>query len=284
MKLKAFLLFLLPLAGMAQQKLSFDHVYFACEDKWVVFPKKDTDSSYMFGFIYLDEQAGFTVDVGGSFTINDQGNYVKTLKDSASVNSIKIRLTPRTVDVAILENDRLEQLNLPVEPEWLKHYKKTDNLVQSLLRRGYMYNHVGGSTYAIPLLEKAYAEKPHADGLEFELAYAYNATKDYKSAINVLKEAIAYNPQNFFFYRELGFAYVYSGKIEEAEPIYRKGIELADDKDQRAEMAINMVQGYDRINNPEKFKEWVKITRQYADKDSPIGKYLKSLEDNRKKR
>ena len=42
------------------QELSFDTKYYNAVDKWIAFPKKATDTSYIFGFIYLDDTAGFT--------------------------------------------------------------------------------------------------------------------------------------------------------------------------------------------------------------------------------
>ena len=56
-------LILISNIGISQNNLTelkFDTKYFNAVDKWVAFPKKDTDSTYAYGFIYLDNQAGFT--------------------------------------------------------------------------------------------------------------------------------------------------------------------------------------------------------------------------------
>ena len=46
------------------------------ENKWVAFPPPDQEG-YLYGFIYIDPAAGFTIDVSGKFTIDPEGKYVK---------------------------------------------------------------------------------------------------------------------------------------------------------------------------------------------------------------
>ena len=118
----------------------------------------------------------------------------------------------------------------------------------------------------------------HAEGLEFELAYAYNATEQYEKAVSILRVAIENNPNYYFFYRELGYALIRLNKIEEAEETYLIGIKMSDDKFQQSEMAVNMAQAYFNLKNKEKFKEWAKLTKKYADKNSQYVKYIKHWE------
>jgi len=66
----------------------------------------------------------------------------------------------------------------------------------------------------------------------------------------------------------------YLGQVEEAEKIYLKGMELTDDKAQKAEIAINMAQSYAQLNNEEKFKEWAKLTKKYSEKGSRFVQYI----------
>ncbi|MEM6348205.1 MAG: hypothetical protein AAF927_30265 [Bacteroidota bacterium] len=280
MKHLIFLLF--PVICFAQEKqeseLVFDKVYYECEDKWVAFPKADADTSYVLGFIYLDESAGFTFNLEKRFEILESGEYLAQEKITEA--SVKIRLGPQTSPLAIIEADKLSELGLPAVPEWLKFYKEIEDTVSSLVRRGYHYNHVGASSIAIPILEKAYKKEPQAEGLEFELAYAYNATEKYEMAIRVLREAIRNDDKNYFFFRELGYALIRVGQVEKAEEVYLKGIALSDDDFQKSEMAINMVQAYYQLNDYKKLKKWAKLTRKYAEKDSQYLEYLKRFEKN----
>lgn len=150
--------------------------------------------------------------------------------------------------------------------------------MKSLISRGFHYNHVGASNLALADLEKVYKIDKHADGLEFELAFAYNATEQYDKAVDILEAAIDNNPDYYFYYRELGYALISLNNIKEAEQIYLKGIKMSGDNFQKSEMAINMAQAYFNLQNKEKFNEWAKLTKKYTDKDSDYLKYIEYWE------
>jgi hypothetical protein len=46
-----------------------------CENRWVALYHKRDDSNYTYGFVYIDPQAGFTLQIAGSFTIDSEGKY-----------------------------------------------------------------------------------------------------------------------------------------------------------------------------------------------------------------
>ena len=50
----------------AQTNLNFDKRFVECEDHWVTF-NMNKDSSYTYGFIYIDEEAGLTFNREGNF-------------------------------------------------------------------------------------------------------------------------------------------------------------------------------------------------------------------------
>lgn len=259
------------------QNLKFDKKFTDAVDKWVAFDKKETDSTYIFGFIYIDEQAGFTFDYGSRFIQRE--NALEKLPNEIE-SSIKSRLSPNTANVHILTEDELKQLNLPNQPDWLKHYKTNENTVSYFKNIGFHYNANGASQNAIEPLLKGYKIGPHFEGLEFELAYAYNATKKHEDAIEILNKAIENDSQNFWFYRELGFAYKNLGNLEKAEEIYKKGISLSTNKNQKAEMAVNMAQSYCQTKNKQKFDEWAKIAKQYTEEGSQFDQYLDYWKEN----
>lgn len=258
------------------QNIKFETKYYDAVDKWVAFSDQG-DSVYMFGFIYIDRQAGFTLDYESRFRINNN-RLEKLPKEFES--SIKARLSKDAAKVHVLTHEEVSQLGLAIEPEWLKHYKSSKNDASYFKSIGYHYNHVGASKNAIAPLLEGYAIDPHYEGLEFELAFAYNATKKYDSAIFILNKAIVNDSLNFWFFRELGYSYKNLGNLDKAEEIYTKGIGLSDMNQQKAEMAVNMAQVYFQTRNKVKFDKWADITKQYTERGSLFEKYIESWKDN----
>ncbi|TPN86345.1 tetratricopeptide repeat protein [Aquimarina algicola] len=226
--------------------------------------------------MYIDEQAGFTYQLGNTFKIDSLNNYLPKAIDS-TVNS-KYRIEQNWKPVSIIPKEKLSELNLPAEPSWLKYYKENSNKVSYLKNIGYHYNHVGASELALDPLLKAYDIEPHFDGLEFELSFAYNHLGQYEKAILILKRAIENNPKYFYFYRELGFSYKNLNRIEKAEKTYRKGIKMSNNNFEKSEMAINMAQSYFELRNKEKFDEWAKLTKKYAKKGSRYAQFIDLFE------
>ncbi len=278
MKKLTLILFLFSKFCFGQnQDLIFTTRYYDGVDKWVAFNKINDDSNYTVGFLYIDEEAGFTFDYESPFIIrNNKLEKLPKIMDG----SIKYRLTEKTAPIAILSEEQIKQLDLPKEPDWLKYYKINENENSYLVKIGYLYNKVGASHNAIGPLLKVYEKEPHFQGLEFELAYAYNATKNFDEAISVLNKAIKNEPKNSLYYRELGFALKNQNKLDDAEKTYLKGIKLSKDKSQKAEMAINMAQSYFIAKNKQKFDEWAKLTKKYSEKSSRFCQYIDYLEEN----
>lgn len=280
MRLILSLILLIPHIGFSQSdtiELKFDTKYYDAVDKWVAFPKKDTDTTHNFGFIYIDQQAGFTFDYNSNFEKTNDGlkKLPRKFKDP-----LKLRLTKNTINIAVLTEEQIAELELPKEPEWLVNYKKDSITPRYLKNIGLHYNANGASNLALEPLLKAYDIDPHFDGLEFELSFAYNALGQFERAISILEKAIENDSKNFYFYRELGFSYKNLNKIEEAEKIYRKGIKMSDNNFEKSEMAVNMAQSYFELRNKEKFDEWAKLTRKYAEKDSRYSQFIEHFEQN----
>jgi len=277
--IQTIFIFLISYSSYCQstkETIKFETKFYDAKDKWVLFPKSEKDSVYAFGFIYLDFQAGFTLNYEGSVQIQKDSTFkLITTKQNTST---KFRLEPyKTSDVFIIPKNTIKKLGLEEVPVWLAIYQREEN-IESLKDLGFHFNHVGGCEKALTYLEKAYKINPHYEGLEFELAYAYNHIGQYEKAIPVLEKAIKNNPKNYYFFRELGFAYVKQNKIDLAEETYLKGIKMSDNDFEKSEMALNMAQGYYQIKNRKKFDEWAKTTRKYAKPNSQYVQYIDLFE------
>lgn len=286
------LFLIVSLFGFAQNDsipLKFDTKYYDAVDKWVAFPKTKKDSTYTLGFIYIDQMAGFTFHFENSFSIKDQ-ILIPSENDSISTYTVmKSRLSTNTKNVAIINNKQLKQLKLPLIPDWLDVYKNINAYksgevsIEYLKQMGYHFNHVGASHNAIAPLIKAYNIEPHYKGLEFELAFAYNATKQFKKAIPVLESAIANKNNDQFIYKEFGYSLISLKEFEKADKIFTEGLKNAKDESIKAEMAVNMCSVYFNKKDEKKYKKWLKIANQHVKENSQLSKYITYFETEWKK-
>lgn len=275
------LLFISSVFSQAQEiqktaDLKFETIYYDAIYKWVAFPKAQIDTTYTFGFIYLDQQAGFTFHEEGTFYMDKSNKLIGTKNNPNSM--IKVRLDNRTKNVAVLTDAQIRELNVLKVPDWLKVYKGSEDDVETLTQTGNHLNAVGGSKKALDYLVKAYKKSPHHKGLEFELGFAYNAIGQYEKAIEVLNLATTKDPKNALLYKEFGYAYLNLHKLTEAEAIYKRGVEISTNKELSSEMAINMANFYFIQKSKTKFEEWATIVRQNALPNSQYIKYIEYFE------
>jgi tetratricopeptide (TPR) repeat protein len=277
---KAVILFLLALRFSlihvkAQTGLNFDKRFVECEDKWVAF-RAAKDSTYPYGFIYIDAQAGLTFHYEGNFSIGSDGKFIpKKLMDKGMY---KMRLEPNNVKVAILPENRLTELDLPLVPDWLSIYKETKDTIGRMVRWGYFYNHWGESAKALTYLEKAYQINPKYKSLGFELSFAYNALEQYEKAVEVLENAIADNPDECLLYKEFSYAYIHLNQLVKADEACRKGIQQCKENKLKAEIAYNMTYTYYSRKDKSNFNHWSSETKKWAEADSIFSRNIALME------
>ena len=271
------LLFLLVTTGShAQTALRFDKRFVECEDKWVVF-RPDKDGTYHYGFIYIDEQAGLTHQVGGEFTIAKDGTYVRIPQGLDSTN-IKIRLQPNQVRVALLPSAAFASLKIKATPEWL-HFYKTDTVsAKHLLRWGFLYNSWDEPAKALTYLQRAQQLDPKFSGLAPELAYTYNALQQYDKAIPVALRGLETTPDNCYTYKELSYAQLQLGQPKDAATTYQKSVSLCTDKETKSEIAFNIAGHYYRTKDRSNFDYWAKETAKWATKGDKFTTNLASMQ------
>lgn len=281
--MKRFLFLILCLFNLSlfaqENLLKFDKNFYEIENNWVVIPNEEGATDYTFGFVYLDIVAGYTFRDGGTFSINKDGKYIVT--PVAEHEMLLYRLEENTVKMALIVEEKLKEMKLKKNPDWLNNYKYNEN-ADNLTKKGYFLNHFGASTYAIGPLLKAYKLNPHEKGLEFELSYAYNATGEFQKAVEVLEKALKNNPKDHMFYRELGYSYINLKKPLEAEKIFKKGILVSSDDSQKAEMAYNMAGVYYQSKEKSKFEEWAKQVKKFAKPESQYAKNIALMENELK--
>jgi tetratricopeptide (TPR) repeat protein len=281
MIMRYFLILLTLLATnlKAQTILKFDKRFVECEDKWVAF-QMNKDSTYIYGFIYIDSQAGLTLNYEGNFKISQTGQFLLKKIDSTS---IKVRLEPNDVLVSFIPENKFEELKIKAIPDWLKYYKTDTASIKRLYRWGYMYNGWNECSKALTFLEKAQKIDPKFNGLEVELAYSYNCLGQYDKAILVLQNVLETNPTDAYVNKELIYALIKSGQLDKASESCKKAIEVCNDKTYNGENCYNLLQAYyikkDKIN----FDLWLKETKKWTANNTDLTKSIKTMKKKLKK-
>ncbi|ESU18690.1 hypothetical protein FCR2A7T_20920 [Flavobacterium cauense R2A-7] len=271
-KLILFIVLFSTIYSVAQDKLNFNTKFTQSEDKWVAF-SADSLGSHIFGFIYIDSEAGLTFDYSGSFKIDSNGKYL--LKKKEMEGAIKHRLQPNNVLVAIIPESHFAELGVSKFPEWLKYYKEDENTIERLYKWGYMYNGWGECAKALEFLEKANKINPDYKGLRVELGFSYNCLGQSQKAISILKAALKTEPKDAYIYKELLYSQIHNDQLDDAVKTYDKVVAEIADKTYNAENAFNILGVYFRQKNIKKFNEWIKKTQ--IDNDKKFGPYVERL-------
>lgn len=260
MKTLLILLTLICSQTFAQTNFKFDKRFVESEDRWVMFPM-EKDSSYIYGFIYIDEQAGLTLNYEGRFKVMSNGRFSSEKLDSTS---LKIRLQPNNVKVAFIPEDKYEDLKITATPDWLKYYKIDTNSVKRLYHWGFMYNGWDMCAKALTYLERAQKIDPDYNGLGVELAFSYNCLEQYDKAIAALKNVIKDNSKDPYPYKELVFALVKSGDLEQAAKICTKAIAVCEDQTYNGEMCYNLLHEYFIKKDKTNFDQWLPVAKKWT--------------------
>lgn len=269
MKYIFMFLLLWSIGSKAQTELQFNQSLINCEDKWVTFPM-NKDSTYNFGFIYLDNQAGLTLNVEGTFKIDENGKYIARKINNSMV---KHRIPPTKVLVAHIPASKFADLQIQNTPDWLKGYKTDENDVHRLFRLGFVYNQWDLADRALVYLEKVKAIDPKYNGLILEFAFAYNVLKQYDKAVFLLKQAIIGNPKDCLLHRELVYAQL-NIKLTDAEETYKNADKDCSDSTSKSEMAYNIACHYYLLKNKQKFNYWADEIKKYSKTGDQFAKKL----------
>jgi len=259
----------------AQTILKFDKRFVESEDRWVAFQKGE-DSSYMYGFIYIDPQAGLTLNYEGTFTILDNGDFVPKKLDTVG---IKARLQPNNVKVAFIPTEKFKDLKIEATPEWLKYYKTDTNSVQRLYRWGFMYNGWDQCEKALTYLERAQKIDPQYKGLAVELAFSYNCLGNYDKALTVLKNALDLNPTDAYINKEFIYALVKSDQLDKAAESCKKAMSVCKDKTYNGEECYNLLHAFYMKKDKENFKQWVDETKKWTSENAKMTRSIAIMEE-----
>lgn len=260
--------------AQAQSTLQFDKRFVESEDHWVAF-QQDKDGSYPYGFIYIDEQAGLTLNYEGKFTILPNGAFEPKKLDSAN---IKVRLEANNVKVAFIPVEKFTELGITPFPEWLSAYKKDTGSVSRLFKWGYMYNGWEQCEKALGYLQRANDIDPNYKGLRVEIAFSYNCLGNYEKAAAVLADAIRLEPTDAYTNKELIYALIKSDQLDKASEACQKAMEVCKDKQYNGENCYNLLYTYYTKKDKDNFNHWVKQARKWNSKNEKLIASIESMD------
>jgi tetratricopeptide (TPR) repeat protein len=272
--MRHFFIFLIATKLNAQTVLNFDKRFVESEDKWVAF-QKDKDSSYLYGFIYIDEQAGLTLNYEGNFKILPTGEFIPKKLDSTN---FKIRLQPNNVLIAFIPKSKFQELQITAVPEWLKYYKTDTNSIERLYRWGYMYNGWDECAKALTYLERAQKINPKFKGLEVELAFSYNCLSQFDKAITVLQDVLKRNPTDAYINKELIYAQIESSQLDNAAESCKRAISMCVDTSYNGENCYNLLHNFYEKKDKANFMLWLNETKKWTAGDEKKMRSIKIME------
>lgn len=277
MKIILSFLFLVTFSVVSAQDsiLKFDKKFYECENEWVTLPKANKDTTYMLGLIYFDPYKGYVFNKMSEFKI-DENKFIPTEKQITS--SVIIVISNPDVKFSILPKSSYKELNIDKLNQTINTKRYDEKSPEDLVKKGYHLNHVGASDIAVTVLEKANKMNSKTKGLLFELAFAYNATKQYDKSIRILHLAIKNETDNYLLYKELIFALINKNQLGNAEVAYGNAVKICKNNSQRVEMAYNLTYAYFSSKNLQKFKEWGTVTKELTDEQSQYYKNVVYME------
>jgi len=277
MKLLFAFLVLYSLGVKAQSDLKFDQRLLDCEDKWIAVPAGDS-INYYYGFVYLDNSAGLTFNLEGTFSIDISSRYL-----AKKERTKMIRLgSPSKVLAAIIPNNRFSEIGVSEKPDWLALYRTDDSNVDRLFRLGSMYNAWGDTKKALTYLNKVKKIDRKYPGLNKEYYYAYNGEKRQTLTEFYLYEAIAdlsaARQTNCELYKSLVFKQTNSNQLKQAEEMYYYALKECVDETAKADMAYNIAFQYYKLMNKDKLKHWEnEVKRWIVPNESYVEKVQKMI-------
>jgi tetratricopeptide (TPR) repeat protein len=248
-----------------------------CEKQWVALTRRDKAGRYVFGYVFIDDKAGFVFYAGGLFKVDkDQKYYIDTV--AFKKDHPKLLLKPTWQKVAIITPQHFAELGVDAEPDWVKPYYTYKDTALHNERIGSIYNDLNETAIALPYLQKAYHLNTRSKGTCYELAFACNDLGKYDEAIAVLTPAILINSDNAFLYKQLGDAYGNKNDNEKAISSYKLALDHFPNNQPEAkgEAAYVLANLYKKMGNQDEYKNWMTKAKSYTPTES---RYYKIITD-----
>ena len=242
-----------------QPKLNFDKRFIESTNHWTAL-YTNKDSTYRYGYIYMDPKLGLAVHSEGTFKI--KGNvYVPTKTPTGAIQTIHLQNSK--VKVAWIPESRFDELQIKATPSWLDSMKIDTTSPTYLLKWAFTYNEWHESAKALTYLERVKQINPNFPGLDFEYAYYYDIMHQFDKAEALLRQSLAARPTDFGVYKELIYEEVFSNNMATAEQTYQAALPHCT-TEQKAELSYNICLIYYKQKNKPKFEQWAAEAKKWV--------------------
>lgn len=238
------------LKTFAQTELKFDQKIIDCEDRWIAIP---AEKGYAYGFVYLDNSAGLTFFMNGTFSITDHNTFVPIDSEKTI-----IRVLVNTAKFALIPKEKFAELKIEGTPRWLAFYRTDDQNVDRLFRLGYVYNRCNETEKALEYLNAVRKIDPKYPDLFYEYETVYRKMQKFGKAEISYYRGLKAAPQrpNWDKSKNDIFMLTKAGEMKKAEDIYLFALRNCADEAIKADMAYNIAFQYYKLKNKTKFKRW----------------------------
>lgn len=257
----------------SQPKLKYNKLAIDCIDKWVVWESKS--NTYSYGFVYLDAEAGLTLEFAGTLNYDS----LSFISKNNNEQSIKVRLQPNQNAIAELPIDILKSLNIEPIPKWLHIYNADSASNKYKYQLAFTYNAWNRCQDASNILESIYKEEPDLNGLITEMAFSYNCLSEFKKTIDLLEANFSKYKNQSYFYKELIYAYQQLDLMDAAAKYYDQSLVECPDTSFNLETSFNFLSLYYNKNDKDKFLYWEKEVLKWTNNNPEIEDLVKKLKN-----
>ena len=248
-------------------------------NNYIVFSPRPEDKDLSIGVPYFDPSAGYSYRYFGTLKF-ENGKLSFAPADANS--SLIARWQNLDLKVAVLSNERVKEIKLPLEPEFLISYQ-TDKLDKDFLvdQLGFQ-NGTGYSNLALPKLEQLRKENYQSEQFYFELAFAYNALNQPSKAEEVIIEAEKNNFKSELLIKEMHYALLHQNKLIPAADYLQRNFKNFKSKNYKSESIVNQIINFSNQNDHSNTEKWIKIYRSEIGEDQfkpRVDDILKKLRD-----
>lgn len=238
--------------------LKFDTPIYLAENKWIVLPPKESDKNFLSGFVYFDNAAGYTLEIGDNFEVKNNAFSVIPNQNKQK-SSMKMRIKNMMLKVAVLSDDRIKQMSLNKIPDWLQNYQTNDSENEKIFKRASFLNGSGFSLLALEKLNKLYNADYRPSKLYFEVIFGFNALRKYDDAYKFALEAAKNNFTDDLILKESVYALVNMKKNAEVEEFFNKNLKKYTNENFKSESLLNYILSLYNSKDIENTKKWLNV-------------------------